>query len=115
MAAHEVSCFGRQSGVQTDRLHVHNLIENPVSLDKVLSYDAVFLGGSGDYYASKGDLPNFERYMDFLRELIAKEHPTLGVCYGFHCMAHALGGTLVNDATRTEVGTYDLELPEPGT
>lgn len=115
MAEHEITCFGRQSGVQSDRLEVHNLTESPASLDKILQYDAVFLGGSGDYYASKGDLPNFDQYMDFLQELVTREHPTLGVCYGFHCMARALGGTLVNDASRTEVGTYALELTEPGT
>jgi len=53
--------------------------------------------------------------MDLLRELIERYHPLLGVCYGFHCIAQALGGTVINDAARTEVGTYDLELTAPGT
>ncbi len=115
MAEHEVTCFGRQSGVSAERLHVHNLTEGPASLEKILHYDAVFLGGSGQYYASKGDLPHFEQYMDLLRELIERDHPVLGVCYGFHCIARALGAAVINDAARTEVGTYDLTLTEPGT
>ena len=112
MARHELKCFAQKLEVDESQIEVRNLLEGPVNAGDLKNFPAVFLGGSGNYYASKGDLPGFEPYLDVLRELCEIGHPTLGVCYGFHCLARAQGAEVIQDASRTEVGTYTMELTD---
>ena len=72
------------------------------------------VGGSGDFYVSRGDLPYQQQLFDFLRELAAVGHPTFASCFGFQCLVSALGGEIVHDAGNTEVGTYPVELTAEG-
>tara|TARA_B100000405_G_scaffold290529_1_gene240630 strand:+ start:252 stop:977 length:726 start_codon:yes stop_codon:yes gene_type:complete len=115
MARHEQQCFAQKLELDESQVEVRNLLQSPVNIADLKKYPAVFLGGSGNYYASKGDLPGFEPYLDVLRELCEIGHPTLGVCYGFHCLARAQGSKVIQDAERTEVGTYTMRLTEAGT
>jgi len=115
MARHELKCFAQKLELEESQLEVRNLLQGPVNVKELLTSQAIFLGGSGNYYASKGDLPGFEPYLDVLRELVEKGHPTLGVCYGFHCLARARGSKIIQDAERTEVGTYTMRLTQAGT
>jgi GMP synthase (glutamine-hydrolysing) len=112
MARHELKCFAQKLELDESQIKVRNLLQAPVKFEDLKDSQAVFLGGSGNYYASKGDLPGFESYLDVLRELCEASHPTLGVCYGFHCLARAQGAQLIQDAERTEVGTYTMRLTE---
>jgi GMP synthase (glutamine-hydrolysing) len=80
----------------------------------VLSYDALMVGGSGDYYVSKGNLPWFPEVLELLREIVARGHPTFASCFGFQLMVRALGGEIIHDPEKTEVGTYQLTLTEAG-
>ena len=112
MARHEQKCFAQKLELDESQVEVRNLLQGPLDLNDIKKFPAVFLGGSGSYYASKGDLPGFEAYLDVLRELCEIGHPTLGVCYGFHCLARAQGSQVIQDASRTEVGTYTMRLTE---
>jgi len=47
-------------------------------------------------------------------ELYAKSRPTFASCWGFQAMAQALGGTVVTDRDRAEVGTAWVELTHDG-
>ncbi len=53
--------------------------------------------------------------MDVLSEVVATSHPVLASCFGFHLLVQALGGEVVYDLDRMEVGTFDLTLTESGT
>jgi len=77
-------------------------------------YDALLIGGAGDYYVSKRNQPRFEEFLDFLNEIVEKGHPTFASCYGFHCLVLALGGKIIHDPAKTEVGTYTLNLTIEG-
>ncbi|MBT6180262.1 MAG: hypothetical protein HOI23_23680 [Deltaproteobacteria bacterium] len=112
MASHELKCFAQKLELDASQIEVRNLLQAPVKIEDLKKFQAVFLGGSGNYYASKGDLPNFDSYLDVLRELCEASQPTLGVCYGFHCLARAQGAEVIQDADRTEVGTYTMRLTE---
>ncbi len=72
------------------------------------------VGGSGDYYVSKGNLPRFGEILELLSDVVAHDHPTFASCFGFQLLVKALGGEIVNDAVGMEVGTYDLTLTEAG-
>ena len=68
------------------------------------------VGGSGDFYVSKRNLPHFDATLDLLREVVEVGHPTFGSCFGYQLLISALGGEVIFDPDRTEVGTFELEL-----
>jgi GMP synthase (glutamine-hydrolysing) len=110
----EVRCFATRTGLPVERIVPHDLLEGPPSLASVRSHDALMVGGSGDFYISKRDLPELERTLDLLREVAVVGHPTFASCYGYHCLVDALGGRIVHDPDQKEVGTFPLELTDAG-
>ena len=46
--------------------------------------------------------------------LLEREVPSMGLCYGFHLMAHALGGRVETREDLEETGTYEVQLTEGG-
>jgi GMP synthase (glutamine-hydrolysing) len=74
----------------------------------------VRVGGSGDYFVSKGNLPTFDVFLDLLREIVEIGPPTFASCFGYQSFVVALGGEVVFDADNTEVGTYKLILTADG-
>lgn len=110
----EVDSFARKAGLRGEQITPWDLLSAPPTLDRARKFDAVMIGGSGDFYVSKGHLPHQEETFDFLRQLVDAAHPTFASCFGFQCMVQALGGEIVHDPDNTEVGTYSLELTEEG-
>lgn len=114
MAGHEHRCFAEQTGLPVERVVVHDVCAGPPSLAHVRSHDVLMIGGAGDYYVSKGNLPKFGAFYDLIHEVIAVGHPTFGSCFGYQCLVAALGGEIVHDPQNTEVGTYPLSLTDAG-
>jgi GMP synthase (glutamine-hydrolysing) len=79
-------------------------------LDEV---DVVLLGGSGDYSVAKGGqwLP---AALAAMRELYELSKPTFASCWGFQAMALALGGEVITDLSRAELGSIEVRLTEAG-
>lgn len=114
MRQHEIEVFARALRcATTDQIRVVDLIKgNP--LDRhVEDADAVLLGGSGDYSVASGG-PWLERALDAMRELHAISKPTFASCWGFQAMARAMGGTVVHDLGRAELGVFPFELTDAG-
>jgi GMP synthase (glutamine-hydrolysing) len=76
-------------------------------------FDIVLLGGSGHYSAASNEAW-LAPALEAMRELHALGKPTFASCWGFQAMARALGGTVVNDRSRAEVGTHRLRLTPAG-
>ena len=114
MADHERRCFVARSGLPEANVVPHDLCQGPPSLELLSTFDAVTVGGAGDYYVSKENLPHFREFLDFLREVVARGHPTFASCFGYQCLVLALGGEVIHDPDRCEVGTYELTLTEEG-
>lgn len=112
MADHEHECFVDRTGLAPAQIITHDLLSGPPTMAEVRRYDALLMGGSGDFLISKGDQPRFEPMLDLLREVVAARHPTFAACYGFQAIVHALGGEVVHDPENVEVGTYTLELTD---
>ena len=72
--------------------------------------DAVLFGGAGAYNIALNDLPNQDDLLAFARLVVEKRIPIFGVCYGAHVLTAALGGEVVRDEERAEVGTYTVTL-----
>ena len=114
MRRSEVLSFARTSGLAPEQFGTHDLLTGPPDLEQVLAHDALMVGGSGDYYVSRRDLPEFDALLDALRRVVDAGHPTFASCFGFQLLTVALGGEIVHDPDTTEVGTYELRLTDPG-
>lgn len=113
MRQHEVTCFADKLGCAEENILVHDLISGGSHRQLLDRVDAVLVGGSGDYSVAEGGdwLPEA---MDQFRELYELGKPTFASCWGFQAFAKALGGEVVTDLKRAEVGTHTFELTEAG-
>ncbi len=110
----EVRSFAARTAVREDQMVPWDLLQGPPSLAQVLRHDALMVGGSGDFYVSKRDLPDHQKTLDLLAEVVDRGHPTFASCFGFQCLVQALGGEVIYDLDATEVGTFELTLTDDG-
>ena len=68
----------------------------------------VVITGSHDMVTERQ--PWSERAAAWLPDLVARNIPTLGICYGHQLLAHALGGTVGDNPNGREFGTVDVAL-----
>lgn len=112
--AEERQSFAEKSGLPVGRIRPHDLLSGPPTLTQLRYYDAVMVGGSGDYYVSKKTLPHFPDQLGFLAEVVDRGFPMFASCFGFQILVEALGGRIIHDPENVEVGTYELKLTEKG-
>jgi GMP synthase (glutamine-hydrolysing) len=110
----ERASFAQKAKFDQTRIVPHDIIAEPLTLKKVRKFDALMVGGSGDYYVSKANLPHFEETLEVLQDVVAIGHPTFASCFGFQLMVRALGGEVMFDPPTMEVGTYRLALTPAG-
>lgn len=110
----EAACFRELCGVGEAALTAVNLVEHPrLRWADVEPYDVVMVGGAGSHsvtheYAFTGPLA------EVVRRLVDEGRPFLGSCWGHQFLAWALGGRVVTDKAREEVGSFTVHLTEPG-
>jgi GMP synthase (glutamine-hydrolysing) len=109
-----VRSFAAKSRLPESSLVPWDLLAGAPSLDQIRKHDALMVGGSGDYYVSKRNLPDFDRLLGVLAEAVAQGPPIFASCFGFQCLVEALGGSIIHDADNTEVGTFELALTADG-
>ena len=114
MIGQERDCFVRAADLPDDHVSAHCLCQSTPSIAELRRHDAVMIGGSGSYYVTKGDLPDFERFHELLREIVAARQPMFASCFGYQSLVAALGGEVIYDPQHTEVGTYELTLTDAG-
>ncbi len=110
----ELASFVAKTNLKQIQFVPFDLLSSPPTLETVKKCDALMVGGSGDYYVSKENLPHFKRTLDTLREVVTIGHPTFASCFGFQLLIKALGGEIFFDEEGSEVGTYPLTLSEEG-
>ena len=113
MRSHEVECFSRALQASPGQIEVVDLLTERPSDLHFHKRDVVLFGGSG-HYSAAGEGEWLERALDVLREVHNRKQPTFASCWGFQAMARAMGGRVVNDPTRAEVGTHTLQLTPAG-
>ncbi len=110
----ERASFARFCEVEVEQVTPWDLLEGPPPADRLVDHDAVMIGGSGDYYVSKRNLPHYEATLGCLAEIATAGPPLFASCFGFQLLTAALGGEIVHDPETTEVGTYELSLTGAG-
>jgi GMP synthase (glutamine-hydrolysing) len=106
--------FALKAGLPDEQIVPFDLLAGTPILSDIQKYDALMIGGSGEYYVSKKNLPSYEAVLDLLREVVSAGHPTFASCFGFHLLVEALGGQVIYDVDNMEVGTYELTLNNAG-
>jgi GMP synthase (glutamine-hydrolysing) len=110
----ERASFAEKAGLEIEQILLHNLLDGPPTHAEVEACDGLLVGGSGDYYVSKGHMPGFDELMRFFVEVANRGYPTFASCFGFQLMVQAYGGHIVHDPANTELGTLELSLTEEG-
>ena len=67
--AEEQRIFARSARVPTENVIPHSLLRSVPSLGDVRKFDALMIGGSGEYFVSRENLPDFQGILAFLGEL----------------------------------------------
>ena len=113
MASHEVRCFARHLDCGEDQIAVHDLLSGAPSRPRIDRTDVILIGGSGDFSVVTGG-PWLAEALDAMRLLFDLAKPTFASCWGFQALSLALGGRVVTDLRRAEVGTTRLTLTTEG-
>ncbi len=110
MAAHEHRCFCEAAGVP--ELEVICAATEELD-DSVLEADVLFFGGSGSF--SVLDSHRWvKRFLDFLPQVPERDIPAWASCFAFQGLALAMGGVVVRDEARKQIGACQVHLTESG-
>jgi GMP synthase (glutamine-hydrolysing) len=113
MRPQEVRCFTRALRCEVSRIATFDLIGGSPSRALIDAADVILLGGSGDY-SVVGETPWLTPAFQTLRELHRLGKPTFASCWGCQAFARALGGEVIHDDARAEVGTHEVQLTAAG-
>ena len=113
MRSQEIACFARAMQANISQFATFDLLNELPSNSYYNDFDVILLGGSG-HYSAAGEAEWLDRTLDGLRELHALGKPTFASCWGFQAFARALGGEVVHDLSRAELGTKKVQLTEAG-
>ncbi|MFH2203413.1 MAG: type 1 glutamine amidotransferase [Elusimicrobiota bacterium] len=114
MAGHEHDCFAKMCGVAPERIIAHNAVLAAPAPGAWRDFDAVMVGGAGDYSMATKPFAHHRKTQDFVLEVLNRQVPFFGSCMGFHIVAAALGGEVVEDRACREVGTFEIRLTPEG-
>lgn len=110
MAKHELQCF--KSALKVDHIECINARSTNLS-DDFLENDLILFGGSGAY--SVLDSHSWIRSsLDFLIKVVENNTLAWASCFGFQGLALAMGGTVVRDAEKQKLGSYEVMLTKQG-
>jgi len=109
----EIVCFVRSLSCRREQLSVFDLLASAPSSEILQDADIVLLGGSGDYSVATGG-PWLPPALAALRLLYDIGKPTFASCWGFQAMAKALGGRVITDPSRAELGSIEVHLTAEG-
>ena len=114
MERQEQSCFVERCRASREQFRVVNVGRGDVPAPSHLTdVDAVLIGGAGQYSAAD-DYPWTPAVLDFVRLVVEEGVPLFGSCWGHQIIARALGGRVIYDPDRSELGCGWVELTEAG-
>lgn len=113
MIAHERQAFARAADLDLEQVSVHSVLTGMPDSGLLKSVDAVFFGGSGAYSVFD-DVPWMQTGFDLLHEVCERQIPSWASCFGFQALAYALGGEVIRDEDRKELGSTLLHLTQAG-
>lgn len=113
MAAHERRCFAEAARLDVDHIRMHFMQDGRVTREEARSVDAVFFGGSGAYSVLDPH-PWIADMLGGLLDAVEWQVPSYASCFGFQGLARAMGGKVIQDEKRKEMGGTPLDLTTAG-
>ena len=112
MKTQEVECFRSAIQCRREQIEVFDLTAcKPFTQLQLRRSDLVVIGGSGDYSVAEGG-PWWPIAAEDMATLHDIGKPLFASCWGFQALARALGGQVVTDLSRAEVGTIEVFVTE---
>ena len=109
----ERDCFREHCRVRSEQIRGLNVLEEPLTDRTLLGADVLMIGGSG-IYSAVNDYGWMPALLDLIRQACNQRLPTFGSCWGHQVIARALGGTVIHDSDRAEIGCLPVMLTEAG-
>ena len=109
----EASSFVDATGLNREQIVIVNPILEPLRDEQLERMDAFLIGGSGAFSVTK-DYEWTDNLMSFVSKIIARKIPCFGSCWGHQFLARVLGGEVVNDPSKAEMGTHTVFLTNEG-
>jgi len=114
-APHEQVAFRDVLDLMEEELTPWDLLRGPPSWKLIEAHDCVLVGGSGEYGVNDSKTHTWlKQFIDFCGELAGRGSPMFASCFGFQALVVAAGGTVEQDKSRAEVGTFPLRLTVEG-
>ena len=111
MERQEQECFLERCRVHRHQIRPLNVARMPLAPTVLDDVDALLIGGAGEYSALD-ETPWMPALLDLVREAATRRLPTFGSCWGHQIIARAMGGTVVHDPERAELGCGTVQLTE---
>ena len=109
----EQECFAERLEIRRQQITAYNVIESLPNPDELADFSAVMIGGSGEFSATEDFV-----WMTDLQSLVGRcqenRIPLFGSCWGHQIIARALGGNVIHDQSRSELGCGRIYLTEAG-
>lgn len=109
----EQECFRERCRVQADQIRAVSALRDRVDERLLRETDALMIGGAGEYSATK-DYEWMPAVLDIVRIAYDEGVPTFGSCWGHQVIARALGGRVIHDSERAELGCHPVTLTAAG-
>ena len=109
----EQQCFIERCQISPIQLTSVNLPEERLPANVFSSFDAVMVGGAGEFSATE-TYDWMDGFFEFIQEVVDRSFPFFGSCWGHQILARALGGVVKYDKELTEMGCHWVELNKAG-
>jgi GMP synthase (glutamine-hydrolysing) len=113
MERQEQQCFVERCRVPLDQFVTLNCPYDDLTQAPLDDVHALMIGGAGEYSAWD-DYPWMDDLLDLVRDAARRKLPTFGSCWGHQIIARALGGEVIHDSDRAELGCLEVELTAAG-
>jgi len=114
MLDHERDCFVAATLRSRRELHFRNAINGLPKPAEIVTFDALIIGGSGDFSVAERDQPFFGPMTELLKWVVDRGFPTFGCCFGYQLLVDTMGGRIVRDPGNAELGSVEVELTDDG-
>ncbi len=113
MELQEQRCFIERCNVSPHQIIPLNVIREPIDVSLLEGADVMMIGGAGAFSATE-HYDWMPPLLDLVREATDRSFPTFGSCWGHQIIARALGGEVIRDVARAELGCHEVVLTPEG-
>ena len=113
MIVAEQQTFIERCKIEPEQLFSTNVVTDPLSVSLLDGMNAVFIGGAGAFSVTK-DYSWTRDLIELVNKIYDRNIPLMGCCWGHQFIARALGGTVIHDSARHEMGRIYVDLTPAG-